>query len=98
MIRKFWSMLQSMPAEELQRFVREAEDRGLEGIWVPQLAFTRSPVETALSALDVAPRCRMRWSRRSWPPARATKRGREWKSSAGTRTHSRSCLRVRATR
>jgi alkanesulfonate monooxygenase SsuD/methylene tetrahydromethanopterin reductase-like flavin-dependent oxidoreductase (luciferase family) len=79
MVRKFWSMLQSMPADELQRFVREAEDRGLEGIWVPQLfsppfptmaaiamashslkigsgialAFTRSPVETALSALDV---------------------------------------------
>lgn len=79
MATKYWAMVQPMPAEALQRVVREAEDSGLEGIWVPQLfsppfpamaaaamasqslkigsgvalAFTRSPVETALNALDV---------------------------------------------
>jgi probable F420-dependent oxidoreductase len=79
MINRYWTVVQPMPADALQRVVREAEDSGLEGIWVPQLfsppfpamaaaamasrrltigsgialAFTRSPLETALNALDV---------------------------------------------
>jgi len=77
--RNYWRVVMATPAEALARTVREAEDAGLEGIWVPQLhsppfvtlaaaamvskrlrlgsgialAFTRSPVETALSALDL---------------------------------------------
>jgi probable F420-dependent oxidoreductase len=79
MIKNLWTLLESMPGNEFERAVREAEDAGLQGIWIPQLfnppfpamaaaamvstrleigsgvalAFTRSPVETALSALEV---------------------------------------------
>jgi probable F420-dependent oxidoreductase len=77
--RRYWQVVMAAPPDALARTVREAEDAGLEGIWVPQLhsppfvtlaaaamvtkrillgtgialAFTRSPVETALSALDL---------------------------------------------
>ncbi len=77
--RKYWQLIMAAPGDTLARIVREAEDAGLEGIWVPQLysppfvtlaaaamvskrillgsgialAFTRSPVETALNALDL---------------------------------------------
>jgi probable F420-dependent oxidoreductase len=77
--RNYWQLIMAAPADKLARTVREAEDAGLEGIWVPQLysppfvtlaaaamashrlllgsgialAFTRSPVETALNALDL---------------------------------------------
>jgi probable F420-dependent oxidoreductase len=79
MIKNVWTVLESMPRKEFERAVREAEDAGLQGIWIPQLfsppfpamaaaamvsarlqigsgvalAFTRSPLETALSALEV---------------------------------------------
>ena len=79
MKRKYWALLQALPAGELAEQVRQFEDLGLYGVWVPQLysapfptmaaiamaskelqigsgialAFTRSPVETALSALDL---------------------------------------------
>ncbi len=79
MTKKFWALLQPMAGDQLRRVVGEAEEAGLEGLWVPQLfsppfptmaavamasqslkvgsgialAFTRSPVETALLALDV---------------------------------------------
>lgn len=79
MAMKLWTFLESMPGKEFERHVREAEDAGLHGLWIPQLfsppftamaaaamvssriqigsgvalAFTRSPVETALAALDV---------------------------------------------
>jgi alkanesulfonate monooxygenase SsuD/methylene tetrahydromethanopterin reductase-like flavin-dependent oxidoreductase (luciferase family) len=77
--REYWEIVQSMPAAEMTRLMREFEDLGLHGVWVPQLhappfptmaaaamastklkigsgialAFTRSPVETALNALDI---------------------------------------------
>jgi len=79
MIKNLWTFLESMPGKEFERAVREVEDAGLQGIWIPQLfsppfpamaaaamvstrlqigsgvalAFTRSPVETALCALEV---------------------------------------------
>ncbi|MET0153720.1 MAG: LLM class flavin-dependent oxidoreductase [Candidatus Binatia bacterium] len=79
MTANLWTVLESMPSQEFERAVREAEDAGLQGIWIPQLfsppfpamaaaamvstrlrigsgvalAFTRSPVETALSALEI---------------------------------------------
>lgn len=79
MTTKIWTFLESMPAREFERAVREAEAAGLDGVWIPQLfsppfpamaaaamvstrlqigsgialAFTRSPLETALSALEI---------------------------------------------
>jgi len=79
MKRKYWEILQAMPAAELESVVRRFEELGLDGVWAPQLhappfvtmaavamaskqiklgsgvalAFTRSPMETALSALDL---------------------------------------------
>jgi alkanesulfonate monooxygenase SsuD/methylene tetrahydromethanopterin reductase-like flavin-dependent oxidoreductase (luciferase family) len=79
MTTNLWTVLESMPGKEFERAVREAEDAGLQGIWIPQvfsppfpamaaaamvstslrigsgvaLAFTRSPLETALSALEI---------------------------------------------
>jgi alkanesulfonate monooxygenase SsuD/methylene tetrahydromethanopterin reductase-like flavin-dependent oxidoreductase (luciferase family) len=79
MTANLWTVLESMPGKEFERAVREAEEVGLQGIWIPQvfsppfpamaaaaivstrlrigsgvaLAFTRSPVETALSALEI---------------------------------------------
>jgi alkanesulfonate monooxygenase SsuD/methylene tetrahydromethanopterin reductase-like flavin-dependent oxidoreductase (luciferase family) len=79
MKHKYWEMIQAMPAAEMTRRIREFEDLGLYGLWVPQLfsppfatlaaaamastklligsgvalAFSRSPVETALNALDL---------------------------------------------
>jgi probable F420-dependent oxidoreductase len=79
MKRKYWEILQAMPAAELAQIARRFEELGIDGVWTPQLhyppfatlaalaacgtrlklgtgialAFTRSPVETALSALDV---------------------------------------------
>ncbi len=79
MTKNLWTVLESMPSREFERAVREAEDAGLQGIWIPQvfsppfpamaaaamvstrlkigsgvaLAFTRSPAETALSALEI---------------------------------------------
>jgi probable F420-dependent oxidoreductase len=77
--RRYWSVVLPMPAAALTQVVQQAEQAGLEGIWLPQLwsspftglgaaamvtnrlklgagvalAFTRSPLETALAALDV---------------------------------------------
>jgi len=79
MVKNLWTVLESMPGQEFERAIREAEDAGLQGVWIPQLfsppfpamaaaamvstrlqigsgvalAFTRSPVETALSALEI---------------------------------------------
>jgi alkanesulfonate monooxygenase SsuD/methylene tetrahydromethanopterin reductase-like flavin-dependent oxidoreductase (luciferase family) len=79
MTTKIWTFLEAMPAKEFERAVRDAEEAGLDGVWIPQLfappfpamaaaamassrlrigsgvalAFTRSPVETALSALEI---------------------------------------------
>jgi probable F420-dependent oxidoreductase len=79
MTKNLWTFLESMPSKEFERAVREAEEAGVQGIWIPQLfsppfpamaaaamvstrlqigsgvalAFTRSPVETALSALEI---------------------------------------------
>jgi alkanesulfonate monooxygenase SsuD/methylene tetrahydromethanopterin reductase-like flavin-dependent oxidoreductase (luciferase family) len=79
MVKNLWTVLESMPGKEFERAVREAEDAGLQGVWIPQLfsppfpamaaaamastrlqigsgvalAFTRSPLETALSALEI---------------------------------------------
>jgi alkanesulfonate monooxygenase SsuD/methylene tetrahydromethanopterin reductase-like flavin-dependent oxidoreductase (luciferase family) len=79
MPKNLWTVLESMPGKEFERAIREAEDAGLQGVWIPQLfsppfpamaaaamvctrlqigsgvalAFTRSPVETALSALEI---------------------------------------------
>ncbi len=76
---KYWELIQAMPAAEMSRRMKEFEDLGLCGVWVPQLfsppfptmaaaamastslmigsgvalAFSRSPVETALNALDL---------------------------------------------
>jgi alkanesulfonate monooxygenase SsuD/methylene tetrahydromethanopterin reductase-like flavin-dependent oxidoreductase (luciferase family) len=77
--RNYWALLQAQPAAQLAEQVRQFEDLGLYGVWVPQLysapfpamaaiamvstklrigsgialAFTRSPVETALNSLDL---------------------------------------------
>src|SRR5215475_11979386 len=79
MKRKYWEIVQAMPAEQLAPLIRRFEELDLDGVWVPQLhappfptmaaiamvsqrlkigsgialAFTRSPLETALSALDI---------------------------------------------
>lgn len=79
MKRKYWEIIQAMPATEIESTVRRFEELELDGVWVPQLhsppfvtlaaiamaskriklgtgialAFTRSPTETALSALDL---------------------------------------------
>jgi len=37
MIKNLWTVLESMPSREFERAVREAEDAGLQGVWVPQL-------------------------------------------------------------
>jgi probable F420-dependent oxidoreductase len=76
---KLWKVMQATPAAEVARFVRAAEDAGVDGIWAPQLfsppfptlgaaamassriklgtgialAFTRTPLETALNAIDL---------------------------------------------
>jgi alkanesulfonate monooxygenase SsuD/methylene tetrahydromethanopterin reductase-like flavin-dependent oxidoreductase (luciferase family) len=78
-MHKYWELVQAMPAAEMTKRMREFEDLGLYGVWVPQLfsppfptlaavamastrlmigsgvalAFSRSPVETALNALDL---------------------------------------------
>ncbi len=79
MKRKYWEILQAMPASEIVDVVKRFEELELDGVWVPQLhsppfptlaavamaskrlklgtgialAFTRSPMETALSAIDI---------------------------------------------
>jgi probable F420-dependent oxidoreductase len=79
MKRKYWEVLQAMPADELAKVVERFDELELDGVWAPQLhsppfvtlaavamaskrlkigtgialAFTRSPMETALSALDL---------------------------------------------
>lgn len=79
MKRKYWEVLQAMPAQELAKVVERFDELRLDGVWAPQLhsppfvtlaavamaskrikigtgialAFTRSPMETALSALDL---------------------------------------------
>jgi probable F420-dependent oxidoreductase len=79
MKRKYWEILQAMPADEIARVVERFDELELDGVWAPQLhsppfvtlaavamaskrikigtgialAFTRSPMETALSALDL---------------------------------------------
>jgi probable F420-dependent oxidoreductase len=79
MKRKYWEVLQAMPAGELAKVVERFDELELDGVWAPQLhsppfvtlaavamaskrikigsgialAFTRSPMETALSALDL---------------------------------------------
>lgn len=77
--KRYWGVVLPQPAAQLVEFAKQAEARGLEGLWGVQvsgppflplatvaagaerlklgtgvaLAFTRSPLETAMSALDL---------------------------------------------
>ncbi|HYL59450.1 MAG TPA: LLM class flavin-dependent oxidoreductase [Candidatus Acidoferrales bacterium] len=50
MKRKYWEILQAMPAAELAQIARRFEELELDGVWAPQIHFPPFPTLAALAA------------------------------------------------